>query len=43
MMVPRKKGLIINISSPGGMRYLFNVPYGVGKEGVSSVQQHKTF
>jgi dehydrogenase/reductase SDR family protein 1 len=31
MMVPRKQGLIVNISSFGGMRYLFNVPYGVGK------------
>lgn len=31
MMVPAKQGLIINISSIGGMRYLFNVPYGVGK------------
>ncbi|CAJ0931486.1 unnamed protein product, partial [Mesorhabditis belari] len=32
MMVKNKKGLIINISSPGGLRYLFNIPYGVGKE-----------
>jgi len=31
MMVPAKQGLIINISSIGGIRYLFNVPYGVGK------------
>ena len=30
-MVPRKQGLIINISSPGGSKYLFNVAYGVGK------------
>lgn len=35
LMVPRKKGLIINISSAGGLRYLFNVPYGIGKEAVS--------
>jgi len=34
MMVPAKQGLIINISSIGGMRYLFNVPYGVGKAAV---------
>ena len=27
----RKEGLIVNVSSPGGMRYLFNVAYGVGK------------
>jgi len=34
MMVPAKQGLIINISSVGGMRYMFNVPYGVGKAAV---------
>lgn len=32
MMVPRKKGLIVNISSAGGLRYMFNVAYGIGKE-----------
>ncbi|VDM27531.1 unnamed protein product [Toxocara canis] len=31
MMVPRKRGLIVNISSVGGLTYLFNVAYGVGK------------
>ncbi len=31
MMVPRKSGLIVNISSIGGQIYLFNVPYGAGK------------
>ena len=31
MMVRRKSGLIVNVSSPGGLRYLFNVAYGVGK------------
>jgi len=34
LMVPRKRGLIVNISSPGGQMYLFNVPYGIGKVGV---------
>ncbi|OZC09345.1 oxidoreductase, short chain dehydrogenase/reductase family protein [Onchocerca flexuosa] len=34
MMVPRQKGLIVNISSPAGIRYFFNVPYGVGKTAV---------
>lgn len=34
LMVPRKKGLIVNISSPGGQTYLFNVPYGIGKVAV---------
>ena len=31
LMVPRRQGLIINISSIGGLKYMFNVPYGVGK------------
>jgi len=31
MMVPRKKGLIVVVSSPGGLRYFLNVAYGVGK------------
>ncbi|XP_076149866.1 dehydrogenase/reductase SDR family member 1 [Alosa pseudoharengus] len=31
LMVAQGKGLIIVISSMGGLRYLFNVPYGVGK------------
>lgn len=34
LMVPRKSGLIINVSSPGGLKYLFNVAYGVGKAGM---------
>lgn len=32
LMVPRKQGLIINVSSAGGLSYLFNVAYGIGKE-----------
>jgi len=31
LMVPRRTGLIINISSFGALGYLFGVPYGVGK------------
>jgi len=31
LMVPKKQGLIINVSSSGGLKYLFNVAYGVGK------------
>lgn len=31
MMVAQGRGLIVTISSMGGLRYLFNVPYGVGK------------
>ena len=34
MMVPRKQGLIVNITSLGGQSYLFNVAYGVGKAGL---------
>ena len=32
-MVDRQDGLIVNISSMGGLKYLFNVPYGIGKAG----------
>ena len=31
MMVARQSGLIINVSSSGGLMYLQNVAYGVGK------------
>lgn len=37
MMVPRRKGLIVNISSAAGIRYFFNVPYGVGKAAVGAL------
>ena len=30
-MTENKCGLIINVSSGGGLKYLFNVAYGVGK------------
>lgn len=32
-MVPRKQGLIVTVSSSGGMGYLFNTAYGIGKSG----------
>jgi dehydrogenase/reductase SDR family protein 1 len=35
-MVPRKQGLIVTISSFGGLTYFGNVPYGIGKAAVSS-------
>lgn len=35
MMVEKKTGLIVNVSSFGGQRYLFNVAYGIGKAAVS--------
>ena len=31
IMVANKKGLIVNVSSAGGLTYIFNVGYGVGK------------
>lgn len=31
LMVPAGQGLIVIVSSPGGLRYMFDVPYGVGK------------
>lgn len=34
MMVPAKQGLKINVSSIGGLTYLFNVAYGTGKAAV---------
>ena len=37
MMVPRRKGIIVTVSSAGGLRYLFNVAYGVGKAAVSEL------
>lgn len=33
LMVENRQGLIVNISSPGGLKYLFNVAYGIGKAG----------
>ena len=37
-MTPRKSGLIINISSIGGLKYLFNAAYGIGKEAVRCIR-----
>lgn len=33
-MVPAGQGLIVVISSIGGLQYFFNVSYGVGKAAV---------
>ena len=30
-MTENKTGLIVNVSSGGGLKYIFNVAYGVGK------------
>ncbi|CAD6196001.1 unnamed protein product [Caenorhabditis auriculariae] len=32
LMVKQRSGLIVNISSAGGLKYFFNVAYGVGKQ-----------
>jgi dehydrogenase/reductase SDR family protein 1 len=34
LMLPQSRGLIVNTSSGGGIRYTFNVPFGVQKSGV---------
>ena len=39
MMVEKGSGLIVNISSFGGLRYTFNVAYGTGKSAVIPNQQ----
>ena len=40
-MVPRKHGLIINISSLGGTNYIFNCAYGIGKVIISEKKNFK--
>ena len=37
MMAEVRQGLIINISSYGGLSYALNVAYGVGKAAVSFI------
>lgn len=39
MMVPARRGLIVTVSSMGGLRYTFNVPYGVGKAACDRLAQ----
>jgi len=39
IMVENKSGLILNVSSPGGLKYLFNVAYGVGKAALDRLTQ----
>lgn len=36
-MIARRKGLIVNTSSGGAVRYTFNVPFGVQKAGVDKM------
>ncbi|CAL2045619.1 unnamed protein product [Caenorhabditis brenneri] len=35
MMVERRRGLIVNVGSLGGLKYVFNVAYGAGKEALA--------
>jgi dehydrogenase/reductase SDR family protein 1 len=37
LMVRQGRGLVVNISSAGAVRHVFNVPYGVGKAGVDKL------
>lgn len=37
LMVPRRRGLIVNISSVGAIQRIFSVPYGVGKPGIEKL------
>src|SRR5262249_48806911 len=37
LMVPRQRGLIVNVSSHGSREYLMGVIYGVGKAGVEKL------
>lgn len=39
LMVPRKQGLIVNITSLGGLQYSFNAAYGVGKAAIDRMSQ----
>merc|ERR1712212_1257377 len=39
IMTEMKSGLIINVSSPGGLKYLFNVCYGIGKAALDRMTQ----
>ncbi|SFJ95165.1 dehydrogenase/reductase SDR family member 1 [Bradyrhizobium sp. Gha] len=39
LMLPQRRGLIVNTSSGGGIRYTFNVPFGVQKSGVDRMSR----
>jgi dehydrogenase/reductase SDR family protein 1 len=36
-MIPRRSGLIVNVSSHGSQDYILSVPYGAGKAGIDKV------
>src|SRR5262245_49440138 len=37
LMIPRRRGLVVNVSSHGSREYLMGVAYGVGKAGVEKL------
>ena len=36
-MIPRRSGLIVNVSSHGSQDYILSVPYGAGKAGIDKI------
>jgi NAD(P)-dependent dehydrogenase (short-subunit alcohol dehydrogenase family) len=43
MMIPQRRGVVINISSHGAEGYLLSVPYGVGKAAIDKVTRDTAF
>jgi dehydrogenase/reductase SDR family protein 1 len=43
LMLPQGRGLIVNTSSGGGIRYTFNVPFGVQKSGVDRMARDMAY
>lgn len=42
-MVPRRSGLIVNVSSPAALAYLFNAAYGIGKAALDRMTRDLAF
>jgi dehydrogenase/reductase SDR family member 1 len=38
-MLPRERGLVVNVSSHGAVDYILSVPYGIGKAGIDKITQ----
>src|SRR5262249_44322967 len=36
-MLPRRSGLVVNVSSHGAVDYILSVPYGIGKAGIDKL------
>lgn len=43
LMVPRRSGLIVNVSSPAALAYLFNAAYGIGKAALDRMTRDLAF